>query len=99
MMLIFMLAMCNILNAIHKEIDFQLQNAETTSYGKIVKFEYGTMEIDIDINDSWDKWEEVRNNNIRLEVKSVNVTNENDKTLTNLSNKIFNELEQFYTNY
>ena len=62
-------------------------------------FEFGGFEYEIDLNDSWNKWEEVRNNYLSLEVKSVTVTNENSKVLTNLSTEVFNQLETTYTNY
>ncbi len=95
--------MQSILNAIQKEIDFQLQNAETTSYGKIVEFEYGTLTIDIDIDERTETISEPNHTETirrcRVEVIDLNVTNEDGDILKEESEKAFNELEQFYTNY
>lgn len=80
-------------------IDNILINAEKSAFGVEQDVELGKFTYDIMLNDSWNKWEEQRNHLLTLEVKSVTVTNENSKTLTNLSNEVFNQLEETYTNY
>lgn len=80
-------------------IDTILLNAEKSAYGVEQDIELGKFTYDIVLNDSWHKMEERRNHLLSLEVKSVTVTNENSKTLTNLSTEVFNQLETIYTNY
>ena len=80
-------------------IDTILLNAEKSAYGVEQDIELGKFTYDIMLNDSWHKMEERRNHLLSLEVKSVTVTNENSKTLPNLSNEVFNQLETIYTNY
>ena len=92
-------AVKTIVDSIEKEINTILESAEKSEYVADKDFEFGGFEYEIDLNDSWNKWEEVRNNYLSLEVKSVSVTNENSKTLTNLSTEVFNQLETTYTNY
>jgi len=89
-----------IVDSIEKEIiDTILVNAEKSEYGVEQEVELGKFTYDIMLNDSWNKFDEERNHFLTLEVKSVTVTNENSKTLTNLSNEVFNQLETTYTNY
>ena len=89
-----------IVDSIEKEIiDTILINAEKSAYGVEQDVELGKFTYDIVLNDSWHKMEERRNHLLSLEVKSVTVTNENSKVLTNLSNEVFNQLETTYTNY
>ena len=89
-----------IVDSIEKEIiDTILINAEKSAYGVEQDVELGKFTYDIMLNDSWHKMEERRNHLLSLEVKSVTVTNENSKALTNLSNEVFNQLEITYTNY
>ena len=80
-------------------IDTILLNAEKSAYGVEQDIELGKFTYDIMLNDSWHKMEERRNHLLSLEVKSVSVTNENSKPLTNLSTEVFNQLETTYTNY
>lgn len=80
-------------------IDTILLNAEKSAYGVEQDIELGKFTYDIVLNDSWHKMEERRNHLLSLEVKSVTVTNENSKVLTNLSTEVFNQLETTYTNY
>lgn len=89
-----------IVDSIEKEIiDTILINAEKSAYGVEQEVELGKFTYDIMLNDSWNKFDEERNHFLTLEVKSVTVTNENSKVLTNLSNEVFNQLELTYTNY
>ena len=89
-----------IVDSIEKEIiDTILINAEKSAYGVVQEIELGKFTYDIMLNDSWHKMEERRNHLLSLEVKSVAVTNENSKTLPNLSTEVFNQLEITYTNY
>mgnify|MGYP006338563747 FL=1 len=80
-------------------IDTILLNAEKSAYGVEQDIELGKFTYDIVLNDNWHKMEERRNHLLSLEVKSVTVTNENSKVLTNLSTEVFNQLELTYTNY
>ena len=89
-----------IVDSIEKEIiDNILINSEKTELGVVQEIELGKFTYDIMLNDSWHKMEERRNHLLSLEVKSVAVTNENSKVLTNLSTEVFNQLEITYTNY
>jgi hypothetical protein len=89
-----------LVDSIEQEIiDNILVNAEKSEFGVEKDLELGKFTYDIMLNDSWTKWEEARNNYLTLEVKSVSVTNENNKVLTNLSKEVFNQLENNYTNY
>jgi len=88
-----------IVEAVESEINKILENSEMSLYDVEQDFKFGKFTYDIMLNDEWDKWEERRNHFLRIEVKSVTVTNENSKTLTNLSNEVFNQLELTYTNY
>jgi len=91
-----------IVDSIEKEIESILENSENSVYNGEIEFEYGkfTYELFSDmvfdaLRDPWDA-DEINND---LEVKSVTVTNENSKVLTNLSTEVFNQLETTYTNY
>ena len=89
-----------IVDSIEKEIiDNILINSEKTEFGVVQEIELVKFTYDIMLNDSWHKMEERRNHLLSLEVKSVTVTNENSKVLTNLSTEVFNQLETTYTNY
>lgn len=93
-----------IVDSIEKEIQSILENPEYASniYGLNEDFEFGYFTYDFSINeivnpylDDWD----AKEYKIEIEPKSVTVTNENSKTLTNLSKEVFNQLETTYTNY
>ena len=97
-------AVKTILDSIEKEIMYLIENPdyESNQYGVSQDFEFGSFIYDFSINridnpylDEWD----TESYNIEIEVKIVNVTNENSKVLTNLSNEVFNQLETTYTNY
>jgi len=88
-----------IVDSIEKEIQSILENAEKTEYNAQYNFEFGSFEYEIMLNDPWSTYEEARSHLLSLEVKSVTVTNENSKPLTNLSTEVFNQLETTYTNY
>lgn len=97
-------AVKTIVDSIEKEINTILNegNIESNNYGVEQEFEYGTFNYDVSYNmkdnpflDEWD----VLFAEIEIEVKSVTVTNENSKVLTNLSTEVFNQLETTYTNY
>lgn len=91
-----------IVDSIEKEINTIMDNAECPEIHKEVDFEFGTFEYEISIetipNEFLDPWDS-ESLESTLEVKSVTVTNENSKVLTNLSNEVFNQLETTYTNY
>ncbi len=97
-------AVKKLVDSIEKEIMYLIENPEYESnqYGIIKDFEFGNFSYDFSINEVPDKfrehWESIEYN-IEIEVKSVIVTNENNKVLTNLSNEVFNQLEENYTNY
>lgn len=92
-------AVKTIVDSIEKEIDYIIDNAEHSETNKLIDFEFGKIEYNLEFDDSWDKWEEHRNRNLTLFINYVDVTNENSKVLTNLSNEVFNQLETNYTNY
>ena len=64
-------------------------------FGKLF-FEIETHER-IEVGGDWD--EVISTERVKITPKSVDITNENSKTLTNLSNEVFNQLETSYTNY
>ncbi len=89
-----------IVDSIEKEIiDNILINSEKSEFGVEKDLELGKFTYDIMLTDNWSKYEEARLHNLTLEVKSVTITNENNKVLANLSNEVFNQLENNYTNY
>jgi len=91
-----------IVEAVEKEIETIIYNAERQDYGIEKEFDYGSFIYDVSYNEGSGKYSDdwdVSFKNIIIEVKSVTVTNENSKTLTNLSNEVFNQLELTYTNY
>ena len=93
-------AVKTIVDSIEKVIiDTILLNTEKSAYGVEQYIELGKFTYDIMLNDNWSKFSDKRNNLLTLEVKSVTVTNENSKVLTNLSTEVFNQLETTYTNY
>jgi hypothetical protein len=97
-------AVKTLVDSIEKEIQYLLDNPEYESnqYGIIEDFVFGNFSYDFSINEQQniylDDWD-TPSYNIEIEVKSVTVTNENNKVLTNLSNEVFNQLEDNYTNY
>jgi len=93
-----------LVDSIEKEVNTIINEGdiECNNYGIEQDFEFGTFTYDVSHNirdnpflDEWD----VLFAEIEIEVKSVSVTNENNKVLTNLSNEVFNQLEDNYTNY
>lgn len=94
-----------IVEAIEKEIDFIMNNSHLYEYAPVyqIDFDYGNFTFEIEIHEKneigGEDDEFLRSEKIRIEVKSVTVTNENSKTLTSLSNEVFNQLELTYTNY
>jgi len=91
-----------IVEAIEKEIRIILDNSDKIESYRLEQekeFDYGIIHFEIETNDDWDVWEEQRNDKVLFRINSVTVTNENSKTLTNLSNEVFNQLELTYTNY
>lgn len=82
-------------NLIDKEYIYLNETETDFEYGKIYfemsaknKQEVGSEEDEI-----------LNHRYVRLEFKDVEITNENGKVLTNLSNEVFNQLEEVYTNY
>lgn len=94
-----------IVDSIEKEIEYIKENSHLfdtePSYER--EFNYGkfTFEIEIklvhSVGGDWD--EQIVDELIKIDFKSVTVTNENNKALINLSNEVFNQLEITYTNY
>jgi len=88
------------------EIEIQLlldePKFESNNYNVEQEFEYGSFAYDLSINEVenkyLDEWD-APSFNVEIEVKSVTVTNESNKELTNLSKEVFNQLEENYTNY
>lgn len=95
-------AIKTIVDSIEKEISTILENSERPEIHKEVEFEFGTFEYELTLeeipNELLDPWDSLEMQ-CTIEVKNVTVTNENNKTLTNLSNEVFNQLETTYTNY
>ena len=95
-------AIKTIVDSIEKDISTILDNSELPEIHKEVEFEFGTFEYELTLeeipNELLDPWDSLEMQ-CTIEVKSVTVTNENNKTLTNLSNEVFNQLETTYTNY
>lgn len=92
-----------IVESIEKEIDYIMERQDTYRNQTEEDFKYGKIEFEIKISekDSYGgEWDEVLSDTyIAITPISVTVTNENNKTLTNLSNEVFNQLELTYTNY
>jgi len=94
-----------IVDSIEKEIEYVKKNSHlfdtAPAYEK--EFDYGKFTFEIDITNKkvvGGEWDEILNETyIKIEPKSVTVTNENSKVLTNLSTEVFNQLETTYTNY
>ena len=92
-----------IVDSIEKEVNYIIENYNNFGYEGEKDFEYGTFNYEmqtINKKSIGGEWDEILNETfIKIEVQSVDVTNENSKTLTNLSNEVFNQLETSYTNY
>ena len=96
-------AIKTIVDSIEKEVNYIIENYNNFGYDGEKDFEYGTFKYEmqtINKKSIGGEWDEILNETfIKIEVQSVDVTNENSKTLTNLSNEVFNQLETSYTNY
>ena len=96
-------AIKTIVDSIEKEVNYIIENYNNFGYEGEKDFEYGTFNYEmqtINKKSIGGEWDEILNETfIKIEVQSVDVTNENSKTLTNLSNEVFNQLETSYTNY
>lgn len=92
-----------IIEAIENEINYIINNHEVYKNETSKDFDFGTIFFSILVNEISEyggEWDEILNSvQVDLEVNYVDVTNENSKTLTNLSNEVFNQLETNYTNY
>lgn len=95
-----------LVNIIDKEINWIMNHRgiDKNDYGVEEEFDYGKIIYDVSYNekekkypDDWDMCP--FDIEIEIEVKNVEITNENGKLLTNLSNEVFNQLEEVYTNY
>jgi len=91
-----------IVDSIEKKINIMMSDHTYYEYYREEDFEFGTFTYELNytkvpnpIIDPWDNLEE----EITIEIKSVTVTNEDSKPLTNLSTEVFNQLETTYTNY
>ena len=92
-----------IVDSIEKEVNYIIENYNNFGYEGEKDFEYGTFNYEmqtINKKSIGGEWDEILNETfIKIEVQSVDVTNENSKILTNLSTEVFNQLETTYTNY
>jgi len=92
-----------IVEAIEKEIEIIIDKYYIYEYETSKEFDYGTFNFEIEIYEKneigGEDDEQLNYERIKITPKSVTVTNENSKTLTNLSNEVFNQLELTYTNY
>lgn len=96
-------AIKTIVDSIEKEVNYIIENYNNFENEGEKDFEYGTFNYEMEtINKKsiGGEWDEILNETfVKINVISVDVTNENSKTLTNLSNEVFNKLELTYTNY
>lgn len=96
-------AVKTIVEALEKEINHIMDNYDAYRNEINKDFEYGSFIFEMNINEISEyggEWDEILNSvNIEIEIKHVDVTNEKSFLLTNLSNEIFNQLEENYTNY
>lgn len=98
-------AIKTIVEAIENEIEYIKDNYHMYENGLAheIDFDYGTIYFEtetINKKSIGGEWDEILNETyIKIEPKSVSVTNENSKVLTNLSKEVFNQLETTYTNY
>lgn len=96
-------AIKTIVEAIENEINYIIDNQEVYKNETSKDFDFGTIFFSILVNEISEyggEWDEILNSiEIDLEVVYIDVTNENSKVLTNLSNEVFNQLETTYTNY
>ena len=77
-------------------IDFFVSTQTTAAATMNFDFEIDTY-IKNEIGGEWDEF--LSSERITIIVTKVTVTNEDSKTLTNLSTEVFNQLETTYTNY
>ena len=96
-------AVKTLVDNIEKEVNYIIENYNNYEYEGKKDFEYGTFNYEMQtINKKFigGELDEIINETfIKIEVHSVDVKNENSKVLTNLSTKVFNQLETSYTNY
>jgi len=98
-------AVKTLVDSIEKGIDYIKDNYHIYENGlaQETDFDYGTIYFEFEtINKKsvGGEWDEILNETfITIKVNYVEVTNENNKVLTNLSNEVFNQLEDNYTNY
>jgi len=92
-----------IVEAIEKEIEYLKNNSYLFEHSNEKDFEFGKLYFEIEVHERvgvGGEWDEVITETlVKITPKSVTVTNENSKVLTNLSNEVFNQLEDNYTNY
>jgi hypothetical protein len=96
-------AVKKLVDSIEKEIQYIIENYEVYKYEISKDFDFGTIFFSLSVNEISEyggEWDEILNScEIDLELNYVDVTNENNKVLTNLSNEVYNQLEENYTNY
>lgn len=96
-------AIKTIVDSIEKEVNYIIENYNNFENEGEKDFDFGTFNYEMEtINKKsiGGEWDEILNETfVKINVISVDVTNENSKTLTNLSTEVFNQLETSYTNY
>jgi len=96
-------AIKTIVDSIEKEVNYIIENYNNFGYEGEKDFDFGTFNYEMEtINKKsiGGEWDEILNETfVKINVISVDVTNENSKTPTNLSTEVFNQLETSYTNY
>lgn len=94
-----------IVDSIEEEIEYIKKNSYLYINNMLHErdFDYGKFTFEIESNNKKSiggEWDEVITETlVKITPKSVTVTNENSKVLTNLSTEVFNQLETTYTNY
>ena len=98
-------AVKTIVDSIEKEIDLIKENIYLYDNNSKNErdFEFGTLFFELEILNKKSiggEWDEILNETfVTITPDYIDVTNENSKVLTNLSNEVFNQLELTYTNY
>lgn len=98
-------AVKTIVDSIENEIDLIKENIYLydNNSNNERDFEFGTLFFELEILNKKSiggEWDEILNDTfVTIKPNYVDVTNENSKVLTNLSNEVFNQLELTYTNY
>lgn len=88
-----------IVSEIENEISNIIEKAENSEVGSVAETSHGSFVYDLnykEVKSLYDRHWDKANILICLEVKSVKITNENSKVLPDISNEVFNQLEEYY---